>query len=339
MRKQKSTNITATTANPTATTANPTATTANPTATTTNPMATAATTAIAAVTAVALFTLTACGTESGAGGGSGGSVQSDLPLTDVHWSVDSLTVDGKKTAAPAGASVEIGTDGRASARTGCNTIGAKVTVDGDTVTVGEKESTLIGCPEQLQTFEKALGRAFAGKLKATVEEIEEIKGDKGDKEGKGGTVQDRRLTLTTADGDAITLTSGPPAPLAGTEWTVSALTDGATATSLPQGTDGKAHFTFGEDGTVEGSFGCNSFRGTAKVSEAGTGAGEKTASTVTFGRLSSTRKLCPGPEMTLERQVQKVLEGNVTYELHHRSLTLKQADGQGLDAVAAASGK
>ncbi|MEV0039145.1 META domain-containing protein [Streptomyces sp. NPDC050804] len=314
MRKQKRTNITATTAT--------TTTTATATATTT--------TAIAAVTAVALFTLTACGTESGAGGGSGGSVQSDLPLTDVHWSVDSLTVDGKKTVAPAGASVEIGTDGRASARTGCNTIGAKVTVDGDTVTVGDKESTLIGCPEQLQAFEKALGGAFAGKLKATVEGIEGA---------KGGTAQDRRLTLTTADGDAITLTSGPPAPLTGTEWTVSALTDGATATSLPQGTDGKAHFTFGKDGTVEGSFGCNSFRGTAKVSGAGTGAGEKAASTVTFGRLSSTRKLCPGPEMTLERQVQKVLEGNVTYELRHRSLTIKQADGQGLDAMAAASGK
>ncbi|MEV7683463.1 META domain-containing protein [Streptomyces sp. NPDC088341] len=329
MRKQKRTNITATTAT-TRTTASP-ATTASTTTT--------ATTAIAAVTAVALFTLTACGTESGAGGGSGGSVRSDLPLTDVHWSVDSLTVDGRKTAAPAGASVEIGTDGRASARTGCNTIGAKVTVDGDTVTVGEKESTLIGCPEQLQAFEKALGRAFAGKLKATVEEIEEIKGGRGDKGGKEGAAQDRRLTLTTADGDTITLTSGPPVPLTGTQWTVSALTDGATATSLSQGSDGKAHFTFGKDGTVAGSFGCNSFRGTAKVSEAGTGAGEKAASTVTFGRLSSTRKLCPGPEMTLERQVQKVLEGNVTYELHHRSLTIKQADGQGLHAMAAASGK
>ncbi|MFE1957664.1 META domain-containing protein [Streptomyces sp. NPDC059479] len=294
----------------------------------------AATTAVTTVTAVALFTLAACGTESGSGSGSGGSVQSDLPLTDVHWSVDSLTVDGKKTAAPAGASVEIGTDGRASARTGCNTIGADVTVDGGTITVGDKQSTLIGCPEELQAFEKALGGAFAGKLKATVEGVE------------GGSAEDRRLTLTTADGDTITLTSAPPVPLAGTEWTVNALTDGATATSLPQGTVGKAHFTFGKDGSVEGSLGCNSFRGTAKVSEAAEGAAqgategaEQKAATITFGRLSATRKLCPGPEMTLERQVQKVLEGKVTYELHHRSLTLKQADGQGLDAVAAAPGK
>ncbi|MFD8969259.1 META domain-containing protein [Streptomyces sp. NPDC059568] len=287
----------------------------------------AATTAVTTVTAVALFTLAACGTESGSGSGSGGSVQSDLPLTDVHWSVDSLTIDGKKTAAPAGASVEIGADGRASARTGCNTIGADVTVDGDTITVGDKQSTLIGCPEQLQAFEKALGGAFAGKLKATVEGVE------------GGSAEERRLTLTTADGDTITLTSAPPVPLAGTEWTVNALIDGATATSLPQGTDGKAHFTFGKDGSVEGSLGCNSFRGTAKVSEAAEGTGEKAAATITFGRLSATRKLCPGPEMPLERQVQKVLEGKVTYELHHRSLTLKQADGQGLDAVAAAPGK
>ncbi|MFF3754222.1 META domain-containing protein [Streptomyces sp. NPDC002018] len=287
-------------------------------------------TAITSVTTVALFTLAACGTESGsgssAGAGSadgGGSVRTGLPLTDVHWSVDSLTVDGRKTAAPAGASVEIGTKGRASARTGCNTIGADVTVDGDTVTVGDKESTLIGCPEELRAFEKALDGAFSGKLKATV----------------GGTEKDRRLTLTTADGDAITLTSGAPVPLAGTRWTVDALVAGATATSLPKGTEGKAYLTFGKDGSVEGSFGCNTFRGTAKVAGADAAAGSQAAATVTFGRLSSTRKLCPGPEMTLERQVQKVLEGKVTYEVHHRALTLKRADGQGLDAMAAAAGK
>ncbi|WP_046508199.1 META domain-containing protein [Streptomyces odonnellii] len=290
-------------------------------------------TAVTAFTTVALFTLAACGTESGSGsssdsgpgsgsssGSGSGSVQTDVPLTGVHWSVDSLTVGGKKTAAPAGASVEIDTKGRASARTGCNTIGADVTIDGDTITVGQKESTLIGCAEELQAFEKALSDAFSGTLKAQVKE--------------------KRLTLTTPEGDAIILTSEPAAPLAGTRWTVNALTQGAVASSLPPGTEGKAHFTFGKDGTVEGSFGCNTFRGTAKIT--GTGSGS-TAETITFGRLSSTRKLCPGPEMTLERQIQKVLEGEVTYELRHRALTVKKPDapanGTGLAAVAAATGK
>lgn len=288
-------------------------------------------TAVTAVTTVALFTLAACGTESGTGSSSGSgsgsdSVQTDLPLTGVHWSVDSLTVGGKKTAAPAGASVEIDTKGRASARTGCNTIGADVTIDGDTITVGQQQSTLIGCPEELQAFEKALSGAFSGTLKAQV--------------------KDERLTLTTAEGDAITLTSEPAAPLAGTRWTVNALTEGAVASSLPQGSEGKAYFTFGKDGSVEGSFGCNTFRGTAKITEPETGPGA-----ITFGRLSSTRKLCPGPEMTLERQIQKVLEGKVTYELRHRALTINKSDtkadnksdvpdnGPGLAAAAAPTAK
>ncbi|MDX3855017.1 META domain-containing protein [Streptomyces sp. AK02-01A] len=264
---------------------------------------------IITVTAVALLTLAACGTDPGSGsGGGGGSVRTGLPLTDVRWNVDSVTVGGKKTAAPAGASVEIGTEGRASARTGCNSIGADVTVDGDTITVGDKRSTLIGCPEKLKDFEKALNGAFSGKLKAEVD--------------------DKRLTLTTAGGDSIALTSEPPAPLAGTEWTVNALVAGATAKSLPGGTDGKAYFTL-RNGSVEGSLGCNRFSGPVEIS----------GSTVTFGRISATRKLCPGPEMTLERQVQKVLEGKVTYDLHHRGLTLTTPDGQGLSAVAAPSGK
>ncbi|MEV7867126.1 META domain-containing protein [Streptomyces sp. NPDC088124] len=288
---------------------------------------------IAAVTTAALLALTACGTEtkdgSGAGSGTGnraggGSVETDLPLTGVRWSVDSVTVDGRKTAAPAGAGVEISPQGRASAQTGCNRISADVTVEGDTVTVGEKDATLVGCDKEMESFEKALDGAFAGKLTAKV--------------------QDEKLTLTTADGDTIALTSEGPeeaAPLAGTRWTVGSLTDDDTATSVPQGAEGKAFFTItlgkeaqaGKDGertgSVEGSLGCNRFKAPATVTD----------TTLTLGRITATRKLCPGPGMTLERQVQKVLEGKVTYELRHRDLTLRTAEGEGIGALATAPEK
>lgn len=257
------------------------------------------------VTALALLALAACGTEPGSGsgdGGGGGTVTTDLPLTGVHWSVDSVTVDGKKSAAPSGAHVEITKKGRAQGNYGCNHFGADVTVNGDTITVGRGEMTEMACAKDVQGFEDALRAAFHGKLKAKV--------------------ADDKLTLTTQKGDSINLTSEPPAPLVGTKWVVDSLLAGGTASSLSAGTE--ANLTFGKDGSVHGSLGCNTFTSTAKVSGA----------KITFGRLATTRKLCPGPEMNLEREMLKVLDGTVTYELQHRSLSLTAANGKGLAANA-----
>lgn len=272
-------------------------------------------TIVTALTTLSLLALAGCGTESGResdGAAEAGSAVSDLSLTDVRWSIESLSVDGKKTAAPAGASVEIDSKGRVEARTGCNSIGATATIDGDTITVGEKRTTLVACPEELAAFEKALNGAFEGKLKAEVE--------------------DKRLTLTGAGGDSITMSAEKPAPLVGTGWTVTSLVSDGTASSLPKdkkGETGKATLTFAKDGTVSGSLGCNTFSGPAKTTD----------STITFGPVRSTKKICPEPGMSLERKLLKVLEGKVTYEVHHRELTLKAADGSGFGAAAGTPAK
>lgn len=273
-------------------------------------------TTVTALTTLTLLALAGCGTDTGresdGAAEAGSAVSTDLPLTDVRWSIESLSVDGKKTAAPAGASVEIDSKGKASAQTGCNSIGAKVTIDGDTITVGEKTQTMMGCPKELEAFEKALGGAFGGKLKAEVE--------------------DKKLTLTTDGGDSIALTAEKPAPLVGTGWAVTSLVSDGTARSLPKDKKGetpKATLTFAKNGTVSGSLGCNGFSAPAKVE----------GSTITFGMLKSTKRLCPEPAMSVERELMKVLEGQVTYEVHHRELTLKAADGEGLSAAAGAAAK
>ncbi|MHC3460736.1 META domain-containing protein [Streptomyces flavovirens] len=260
-----------------------------------------------AVGVLALLTLAACGTEAGPGDGSG-SVRNEPPVTGVHWSVSSLTVGGKRTAAPADAHVEIDDKGRASGSFGCNRFTADARVDGDSVTVGRATTTEMGCEKDVQRFETALARAFDGELDASVE-------------GRG---DDRTLTLTTAGGERIDLTAQPPAPLTGTSWTVTSLVSADTATGLPAAARDTARLTFGEDGSVEGDLGCNSFHGTADVS----------GSTITFGRLASTRKLCPGPEMDVERALLGVLKGETAYELRHRSLTLTAPSGEGLVATA-----
>ncbi|CAM5479890.1 META domain-containing protein [Streptomyces atroolivaceus] len=273
--------------------------------------------AVSVLAVLATLTLAACGTDPGTGAGSGesgdgsGTVRTGPPVTGVHWTVSSLTVDGKKTAAPAGAHVEIGSDGKATGSLGCNRFTAEAAVDGDKVTVGPGTTTEMACDEDVQAFEKAMGRAFSGELRAAVA-------------GRGDA---KTLTLTTGAGDSIALTSEPPAPLAGTAWKVTGLVSGSVAASLPAGTENKAHLTFGKDGSVEGNLGCNSFHGKATVS----------GSTLTFGPLASTRKMCPGPEMDLERALRGVLEGRTTYEIEHRSLSIEAESGKGLHASAPAA--
>ncbi|MBT2507347.1 META domain-containing protein [Streptomyces sp. ISL-98] len=270
----------------------------------------------ATLTALALFALAACGTESGSDAGGDGTVKPDLQVAGVDWTVDSVTVDGKKLAAPKGTTVRIDEDGdngkgngkaRASGNSGCNQFGADVDVTGDTITVGPGQTTEMACAKDIQKFEENLQRTFRGALKAKV--------------------TDDKLTLTTTKGDTIALTAEKPdaaAPLVGTKWRVESLLDGDTATSLPKDVAGKANLVFGKDGSVGGNLGCNNVTGQAKVS----------GSTLTFSKIATTRKMCPPKIMETERALLKILDGEVKYELRDRTLTLTAEDGNGLDARA-----
>lgn len=272
---------------------------------------------VSALAVLATLALASCGTEPGSGAGSGdsgdgsGTVRAEPAVTGVHWNVSSLTVGGKKTSAPEGTHVEIDPEGKATGNLGCNRFTADARLDGDKVTVGEVTSTGMACAKESQQFEDAMGEAFRGELRAAV----------------AGRGEAKNLTLTTARGDSIALTSEPPAPLAGTAWKVTGLVSGSTVSALPAGTQDAAHLTFGEDGTVEGNLGCNSFHGKAEVS----------GSTLTFGPLASTRKMCPGPEMELERALLAVLKGTTSYTIEHRSLSIEAESGKGLDASAPAA--
>ncbi|MFJ3584328.1 META domain-containing protein [Streptomyces sp. NPDC090127] len=269
------------------------------------------TTAATAVLA-SLVVLSACGTQkSGADPGSGsgaGTVAPDVPVTGVHWNFETVTVAGKESRAPDGAHIEIAASGRASGNSGCNGFGAEVSVQGDTVTVKQGQGTEMACPGERGAFEAVLQKALAGAMKAKVE------GD--------------RLTLTSPDGkNVVALTSEPPAPLQGTTWTVDSLLSDQTAASLPKGSEGKATFVVDKDGKVRGNLGCNRFTATAKVTP--------TTLTVT-GPVVTTRMICSSPQMQLETKLHELLDGPLSYELGHRSLTLTGADGEGFAATATA---
>ncbi|MFD7854278.1 META domain-containing protein [Streptomyces microflavus] len=262
------------------------------------------------VSVLALLTLAACGTESGSGSGSGDgsdTVQSDVPVTGVAWSVDSLTVGGKKTEAPAGSRLEIDPKGRAKAGFGCNHISADARVEGDRITFGKPVSTQMACDETTEKAEKAALAAMDGEVTA------KLSGEK--------------LTLTTEGGDTIALSEEKPAGLVGTRWAVNTLLSGETATSVPADLPKERvpHLTFGEDGTVHGNSGCNSFHSKAAVK----------GSTIDFGPPAGTRKMCPEAEMEVERAVLAALDGPATYTIKGSTLTVTSKDGKGIGATAA----
>jgi heat shock protein HslJ len=264
---------------------------------------------------LALLALVGCGTKQGHGAGTGsgaddrGSVRTDLAVTDVYWRADSVTVGGRRTAAPDGAHVTITPEGKARGNFGCNYFSAAVRMNDDEITVGRVVWTAMGCRNDAGQFERAMSRTFSGTLTAVV--------------------TDRTLTLTKATGDAIAFTSEPAAPLTGTTWTVTTLISGSVASSLPAGAQKKARLTFGKDGSVQGSSGCNQLRGIATVS----------GSTIAFGRIDGTKMMCPDPQMEVERPLLAILQGKATYRIDHRTLTLTAANGEGFSATASAPGK
>ncbi|OAH14972.1 heat-inducible protein [Streptomyces jeddahensis] len=283
----------------------------------------------AALALTGTVALAACGTQTGGGSG---TVGGDVPVAGVRWIPEKLTVDGKDIPLPEGArnahvTFKPGTakqgegGGQSGGSVGCNSIGADVEVEGDTVRVSDVASTEMGCPGPVQEFEEGFVRIFSGDLEARITEPEG---------------EPKILTLTSHDGDSITLSSEAAPPLTGTTWTVDALTTGkgadAAAEPLPQAARGKAYLVLSKDaltgdGTVHGSLGCNTFSGKATVSDGSDG-------TIEFSRLATTRKLCSAPVMKTENEIKEILDGKVAYDKEHDVLTLTADSGKGLTARA-----
>ncbi|MFF3759851.1 META domain-containing protein [Streptomyces sp. NPDC002185] len=259
---------------------------------------------------VPVLLLTACGTEGGAGSGGADTVSPDLPVAGTAWQVEAVTVDGRRAAAPDGARVEFEENGRVGGSGGCNAFNAVVAVRGDTLTVTDRQSTMMGCADGRGTFEKEFLTAFSGPLKGT------LKGD--------------ALRLSSADGrNVLELNAEPDAPLRGTTWKIDGLVSKKTASSLPAGSEAKARFVVGADGRVTGNLGCNNFSATARLDE-------KARTLTVEGPAATTRMMCTSPQMKLETKLYELLDGPLTYRLNHRTLTLTDASGEGLTATAAA---
>jgi heat shock protein HslJ len=109
----------------------------------------------------------------------------------------------------------------------------------------------------------------------------------------------------------------PPVSLTGPTWLVTGVNNGrGGVASVVEGT--RLDATFGDDGIVSGSTGCNSYRGLYTVS----------ALAIAFGSLISTRQACPSDAATdQERAFLAALAASTRYELQGDRLTLRNDDG------------
>ncbi|MFD3677135.1 META domain-containing protein [Streptomyces sp. NPDC058613] len=240
------------------------------------------------------------------GGGAGEEPADPSPGGQGSWRVESLTTGGRTLHAPAAARLDLAED-EAKGNYGCNGFTAKVVPEGGAaLTVTPGMSTTMACENQ--AFEIEFAKLFRGRLTL----------DRGPD----------RLTLKTADGSTLAMTSepaAPDAPLTVTEWTVESLISGESVSSVPAAAADRARFTLAADGTASGSLGCNRFSSKATVDGA----------TVVFGPLTTTRMACQGPQGEVERTLTGLLgSGPLTWKVQGGRLTLTAPDGAGLGAKA-----
>lgn len=221
-------------------------------------------------------------------------------LAGSSWDLDSYA--GPDAApVPAATDGEIATlsfaaDGSFAGSTGCNRIAGTYVQDGDSLTFASGPMTLRGCQGAVAEQEAAIVAALPLVASFT---------------------SDRNLSLQDADGSVLLTYSPGLASLAGTSWQATGINNGKEAVVSQAGTE-KVTATFGDDGTISGSGGCNTYSGTYATTD---------PDGITISALAITEMACPEPAMEIEQMYVAALSSVTTYQLEGSTLTLRDAAG------------
>lgn len=229
-----------------------------------------------------------------AAGGCGGDDEagSDPSAVEgVPWVlVSGVDVDGWEASAP---SIRFGEDGTASGSSGCNQWGGSYAFDGDTLELGEIAMTSMGCPPPADDVERAYMDALQQANRWRLEGEE----------------------LVLLDDDAELLRYGAASPVG--DWQATGLLQGDAFTSLLEGTEITA--SFGEDGALSGSAGCNTYNSTYTTD----------GGTIEIAEPSSTRMACAEPNGVMEQEAAYLaaLPTVVGFRVERGVLELLSAEG------------
>lgn len=187
--------------------------------------------------------------------------------------------------------------GRVHGTDGCNRYSMGFTTDGSNVRIGPVgPSSLMACPPEVMQQAEAFTAALTGAQRFEV--------------------VDGQLRLFGADRTTLATLAEQSQRLAGTSWEVTAFNNGRQAV-VGLVADTTMTVTFGADGRVSGSGGCNQF--TTSYTQNG--------SSVQFGPAAATKRLCAGEGvMEQEQAFLKALESASTLRIDGDQLEMRTAD-------------
>lgn len=252
-----------------------------------------------AIASCALLTLFACASNDASGGATTGG-----DLTGVTWVLDHASMMTLVDRVPTGARIDIAFGAAdVHGRAACNSYGGGYEADASagSLSFSDLASTQMACDPPLMDLESAYFAAL------------------GDVTGYQVTGNQTGLVLTGGTA-ALTFTPQAPTealPLEGTAWTLTtiAMPETQAVSSTIAGTKVSALF---DAGTVSGSGGCNSYHGTYQASD----------SSLTFGPLTATRKMCEQDVSTQEQRYLAALDATASFIIDGDQLSLSDDAGQ-----------
>lgn len=250
-----------------------------------------------AILLAGVLVMSGCGSTSAP---TGSEPVATAQLAGTSWVLESYAgPDGAAVAATT--SGDVGTlvfaaDGSFAGSTGCNRMAGTYAQDGASLTMASGPMTLRACEGPVADQEAAIVAALPLVTSFTLEDT---------------------LVLQDADGATLLTYAAGLSSLAGTSWQATGINNGKEAVVSQVGTE-KVTAVFGDDGTLSGTGGCNTYSGPYTTS--GT-------DQITIGALAATEMACPEPAMEIEQMYFGALGNVATYRIEGTTLTLRDADG------------
>ncbi len=249
---------------------------------------------------LALLAVAAACASPDAGGGSGWLAGGPHALDGRSFVSTRVLEDGAERPLVPGTRIELSfSEGRLSARAGCNLMGAPYRLAGDRLRLtGDVSMTEMGCDPERHEQDAWLSAFLGSSPRVRLD-------------GAGLTLVAGRTRIELVDREVVE----PDLPLEGTRWELETIVRGGVASSVPAGLHADLRIT---EGRIGGFNGCNEW-GAQVVSTSG--------GVLVLGEVAQTQIGCAGAAAALERDVNAVITAErIAYEIDGASLVLRAAD-------------